>query len=129
METGTSLQKVTLAFINDKSPILDIINNDLIDSGFDVLFRSETIQDGLSQLSVLTSLPEICLVDLDFYNRDIIKQLKRIKSEYPSINLIAHSDIDDNKIVKTILDIGFSGYLLVGSDIVNFKKSFRTISK
>lgn len=50
MKTGTSQQKITLAFINDKSPILDFICKDLIASGTEVLFRSESIEDGLSQL-------------------------------------------------------------------------------
>ena len=56
METGTAQKKITLAFINDKSPILDFICKDLIASGTEVLFRSESIEDGLSQLSSLTTL-------------------------------------------------------------------------
>ena len=54
METGTAQQKINLAFINDKSPFLDCIYNELIVSGFEVFFRSENIDEGLSQLSSLT---------------------------------------------------------------------------
>ncbi len=36
MQTVTAQQKFTLAFINDKSPILDLICNDLIASGIEV---------------------------------------------------------------------------------------------
>lgn len=32
METGTPQQKITLALINDKSPILDLIYKDLVAS-------------------------------------------------------------------------------------------------
>ena len=76
MKTGTSQQKITLAFINDKSPILDFICKDLIASGTEVLFRSESIEDGLSQLSSLNELPKICIIDLDFYCINILSQLQ-----------------------------------------------------
>lgn len=127
METGTSLQKITLAFINDKSPILDLICNDLTASGIEVLFRSESIEDGLIQLSDLKSIPKVCIIDLDFYDKNILEQLQKLRSKYPSIKLIAHSDIDDNKIVKAILDIGFSSFLLLGSDPVDFRKAIKKV--
>ena len=43
MKIGTAQQQITLAFINDKSPILDLISNQLTASGFKMLFRSENI--------------------------------------------------------------------------------------
>ena len=122
METGTTQEKITLAFINDKSPILDITCNDLVASGMDVLFRSENIEDGLFQLSALKELPQICIIDLDFYDRNVLSQLQELKTQYPTIKLIAHSDIDDQKVGKDLLDIGFSSYLFVGSDADDFIK-------
>ena len=122
METGTAQQKITLAFINDKSPILDGICQDLVASGTEVLFRSESIEDGLSQLFSLNELPYVCIIDLDFYDKNVLTQLQELRTKYPTIKLIAHSDIDDEKVGKAILNIGFSSYLLVGSDTMNFKK-------
>ena len=122
METGTAQQKITLAFINDKSPILNGICQDLVASGTDVLFRSESIEDGLSQLFSLNELPYVCIIDLDFYDKNVLTQLQELRTKYPTIKLIAHSDIDDEKVGKAILNIGFSSYLLVGSDTMNFKK-------
>ena len=127
METGTAQQKITLAFINDKSPILDLICNDLVDSGIEVLFRSDNIEDGLSQLSALKHLTKVCIIDLDFYDRNVLKQLQEFKTKYPAIKLIAHSDIDEEEAVKTILEIGFAGYLLIGSDADDFKKAIEVI--
>lgn len=123
METGTTQEKITLAFINDKSPILDITCNDLSASGMDVLFRSENIEDGLSQLSALKTLPIVCIIDLNFYNRNVLAQLQELKTQYPTIKLIAHSDIDDQKVGKDLFDIGFSSYLLVGSDVNDFRNA------
>ena len=122
METCTSQQKITLAFINDKSPILNGICQDLVASGTEVLFRSESIEDGLSQLFSLNELPYVCIIDLDFYDKNVLTQLQELRTKYPTIKLIAHSDIDDEKVGKAILNIGFSSYLLVGSDTMDFKK-------
>ncbi|SCY74759.1 hypothetical protein SAMN02927916_3163 [Flavobacterium anhuiense] len=127
METGTSRQKIDLAFINDKSPILDIICNDLIDSGFDVLFRTENIEDGLSKLSTLKAFPKACIIDLDFYDKSILKQLRKLRSEYPKVKLIAHSDIDNEKVGKALLDMCFSSFLLLGSNTIDFKKAIKKV--
>ena len=123
METGTTQQKTILAFINDRSPIIDTISKDLLASGFEIVFKSENIENGIAQLSELKSLPQVCIIELDFYDKNVLEQLQGFKSQYPSIKLIAHSDIDEEEIVKYVLKIGFDGYLLVGSDADDFKKT------
>ena len=128
METGIAQQKITLAFINDKSPILDLTCNDLVASGIEVLFRSENIEDGLSQLSALKDLPTVCIIDINFYDKIVLKQLQEFIKKYPAIKLIAHSDIDEEETVKTILEIGFSRYLLIGSDVNDVKKAIESVS-
>ena len=127
METGTAQQKITLVFINDKSPILDLICNDLIASGIEVLFRSENIEVALSQLSALKEIPKACIIDLDFYNRNVLAQLQELRTQYPTIKLIAHSDIDAEKAVKPLLKIGFASYLLIGSNTDDFKKAIEVV--
>ncbi|OVE57532.1 response regulator transcription factor [Chryseobacterium mucoviscidosis] len=129
METGTAQQRITLAFINDNSPILDLTCDNLVASGLEVLFRSENIEDGLSQLSALKELPKVCIIDLDFYNKNVLEQLQKLRTQYPTIKLIAHSDIDTEKTVKSILEIGFAGYLLIGSDADDFRKAIEVATK
>lgn len=127
METGNKQQEINVAFINDKSPVMDEICNSLATSGTQIFFRSENIKDGLFQLSTLKILPKVCVIDLDFYSKDILQQLQEIRRQYPSLKLIAHSDIDTEKIVKAILDIGFQGYLLIGSVVDDFKKAIEVV--
>lgn len=128
METGTAKEKITLAFINDKSPIIDVISRDLSTSGYEILFKLESIEDGLSQLAALKELTQVCIIDLDFFDKNVLKQLQEFKTKYPSIKLIAHSDIDNEKIGKTLLAIGFSSYLLIGTDTDDFKKAIERVS-
>ena len=127
METGTAQQKITLSFMNDKSPILDLICNDLVASGIEVLFRSENIEDGLSQLSALKDLPTVCIIDLNFYDKNVLKQLQELRAKYQALKLIAHSDIDEEETIKIILAIGFASYLLIGSDADDLKKAIDPI--
>ncbi|MEN2436104.1 hypothetical protein AAH994_11885, partial [Weeksellaceae bacterium A-14] len=123
MKTGTVQETISLSFINDKSPVTDNICKDLAASGMEILSRSESIENGLSQLSSLNELPKFCIVDLDFYDQNVLTQLQKLRIEYPTIKLIAHSDIDDEKVGKFLLEIGFSSCMLVGSDIDDFKKA------
>lgn len=89
-----TLSNNSIVFINDKSPIIDIICNNLVASEIDILFRSENIEDGLSQLSVLEKLPQVCIVDLDFSDSKVLIQFHELKGKYPTLKLIAHSDYD-----------------------------------
>ena len=126
METTNKPQK-TLAFINDKSPILDTVCNDLTNSGFEVLYRSEHIEDGITQLSALEQLPKVCIIDLDFYDKNVLAGLQELRTKYPSIKLIAHSDRDTEQAVKPLLEMVFAGYLLIGSDTDDFKKAIEGV--
>ncbi|AZA58835.1 response regulator [Chryseobacterium shandongense] len=128
METGTAQQKITLAFINDKSPILNLTCNDLVASEIEILFRCENIEDGISQLSALKELPTVCIIDLDFYDKNVLAQLQKLKAQYPTLQLIAHSDNDTKKAVEPLLEIGFAGYLLIGSDADNFRRAIEGLS-
>lgn len=123
MDTERKAKHISIAFINDKSPILDTLSKDILTSGFEILFKSENIEDGITQLSELKSLPQVCIIDLDFYDKNILAQLHSLTSQCPSVKLIAHSDIDEENTVKSILEIGFNGYLLIGSDADSFRKA------
>lgn len=128
MDTVNSLKEISIAFINDRNPIVDMTCNDLVASGIDVLFRSENIEDGLSQLSALKELPKVFIIDLDFCDKNVLAQLQELRTKYPTIKLIAHSDIDTEKAVKPLLKIGFDSYLLIGSDADDFKKAIDIVA-
>lgn len=72
--------QINLAFINDKRPVINIISNNLEASGTNILFRSENIENRLSQLSALTELSQVCIIDLDFSDSNVLAQLHELKS-------------------------------------------------
>lgn len=123
MDTERKNQHISIAFINDKSPVINVISKDLLTFGFEILFKSENIKDGIIQLSSLKSLPKVCIIDLDFYDKNVLAQLHDLKIQLPTLKLIAHSDIDEEETINALLKIGFSSYLLVGSDADDFKRA------
>lgn len=118
----------TTAFINTKSPLMDILCEKLTASSVEIVFRSENIGDGLSQLSTFKMLPDTCVIDLDFNDHKVLLQLEELKEKYPSLKLIAHSDIDEEKTVTALFRLGFSAYLLIGSDSDEFQKAFEAVN-
>jgi len=128
MDTGNKPHKNSIAFINDKSPLIDIICNDLTASGIEILFRSENIQDGLTQLSALTALPKAIIIDLKFNDKNVLAQLRELKSKYPSIRLIGYGDSDDtDELVQALTEIGIKSYLPIGSDADDFKRAIEKV--
>lgn len=133
---ANTIELISIAFINDKSPIIDIICNNIAVSGIDILFRSESIEGGLSQLSALEKLPQVCIVDLNFSDSNLLVQLQELRAKYPTLKLIAHSDDNSQQTVIALLEIGIDGYLLIGTDteelltaierVCNDKKHFST---
>jgi|SRR5690606_8783034 len=120
MAMVNNIKQTSIAVINDKSPVINIICNDLRKSGIYILFISENIENGLLQLSILEELPKVCIFDFDFSNSTILTQLRELKLKYPAIKFIAHSDDDSEKTVTVLLEIGFDSYLLIGSDKEDF---------
>ncbi|MDM1554248.1 response regulator transcription factor [Chryseobacterium sp. POL2] len=127
MDTGNKTPKNSIAFINDKSPLIDIACNDLIASGIEILFRSENVQDGLSQLSALSKLPKAIIIDLKFHDNNVLAQLRELKAKYPSIGLIAYGDGDTDETVQALMEIGIKSYLLIGSDTDDFKRAIEKV--
>ncbi|MBW7941050.1 MAG: DNA-binding response regulator [Candidatus Kuenenia stuttgartiensis] len=127
MDTVNSLETNNIAFINDKSPIIDAIAKDLATSGMNILFRAEGVKDALVRLSALKKLPKVCIIDLDFHDKGVLTQLGVLRTKYPNLKLIIHSDIDDVETVKALSEIGIDGYLLMGSDVDDFKKAIERV--
>jgi DNA-binding NarL/FixJ family response regulator len=46
-----------------------------------------------------------------------MQQLRELRSQHPTLKLIAHSVTDDEKIINKLSGFGFSKYVLIGNDI------------
>lgn len=64
--------------------------------------------------SMQKNLPEIVLCDLGLPGMSGIEFIKKIKSESPSLEIMAHTVFDDRENVFSALKAGASGYILKG---------------
>ena len=64
--------------------------------------------------SMRNSLPEVVLCDLGLPGMSGIEFIKKIKTEAPSLEIMAHTVFDDRENVFSALKAGASGYLLKG---------------
>jgi len=60
------------------------------------------------------SLPEVVLCDLGLPGMSGVEFIKKIKTEAPSLEIMAHTVFDDRENVFSALKAGASGYLLKG---------------
>lgn len=128
MEAGIAQTKNTIAFISDRSPVINVIVKNLSVSGYKILFHSESIGEGMAKLSGLKVLPDVCIIDLDFQDKIIMAQFRELKETQPEAKIIIHSVIDTEETVRTLLSLGTDGYLLVGSNTDDFQNAIRTVS-
>ena len=71
------------ALINDKA-LFWISSAKTLLLQVEILSRSENVDDGLLQLSALQEPPEVCIIDLDFNNENLLAQLMVFKIEVPN---------------------------------------------
>jgi DNA-binding NarL/FixJ family response regulator len=64
--------------------------------------------------SLRKSPPEVVLCDLGLPGMPGVELIKKIKAEYPSMEIMAHTVFDDRENVFSALKAGASGYLLKG---------------
>jgi DNA-binding NarL/FixJ family response regulator len=81
--------------------------------GIAVLNSFGSAEEALSALPEID--PEIMLVDIGLPGMSGIDLIRRIKSERPGIEIMAHTIFEDRNNVFSALKAGASGYLLKGS--------------
>jgi RNA polymerase sigma factor (sigma-70 family) len=78
----------------------------------------ESAEEALAALPALA--PEVMIVDLGLPGMSGIDLIRRIKSERPEIEIMAHTVFEDRDNVFSALKNGASGYLLKGSSSKEF---------
>ena len=128
MSTGSKQKSNGIAFVNDNNPIMDTISRQLAISGFNILFHTESIKNAIGKLEAMDVFPETCIVDLDFHDRHILAEIRQFTESFPQIKFIAYSETDNERIVKSLLKLGFKAYLLIGCDENDFGRAIEKVS-
>ena len=79
---------------------------------FEVAGKYSSAEEALEKLG--DSIPDIFIVDLGLPCMPGLDLIKKIKSEHPSVDVIAFTGTDDRKTILSAIRAGASGYLVKG---------------
>lgn len=119
---------IRLAVADDHQSIID---------GIKLLLRSEkeidfvgTANNGKDLIELIEHKePHIVITDIRMPNVDGIQLTKKIKEIYPHTKVIAFSMLEQDNVVKEMLDAGASGYLLKNSSLDQVLAAIKAVYK
>jgi DNA-binding NarL/FixJ family response regulator len=74
-----------------------------------------------------TTSPDVVVTDIKMPMMDGVEATKKIKEQYPAIEVIALSMFDDEELILEMLDAGAKGYLLKNSDKFEITDAVTTV--
>lgn len=101
---------MALAIIDDNIQLRNITGQQLLKSGFTILFQAGNGQEALQKISEDNSLPEVIIIEEKFEAADLLLE------KYPDLKVLICSTKDDEESVCSMLKIGVSGYVLKYAD-------------
>lgn len=105
------MKRICIVLADDHQLILDGLNS-LLKSREDILVAGEA-KNGRDALSLVKLLdPDIVLMDIDMPVMNGIEALKEIKKSSPSTKVIILSMHEESGMIKSLMALGASGYLL-----------------
>lgn len=108
---GNIMEKIKILIADDHT-VLRQGTRKLLEQESDLKVVAEA-GDGEEALKLAAELmPDVILMDIAMPKMDGITATKRIKAEYPDINVLILSAYDDDQFVFRLLQAGAAGYLL-----------------
>lgn len=121
-------RKIKIALADDHAMLrksLKIVINSMPE--FDVIIEEENGQLLLEKLQQTTSLPDICIIDINMPKLNGYETCAAIKKSFPAINVLALSMYDKEQSIISMLRSGASGYLLKDAEPTELKKALLEI--
>lgn len=118
---------ITVALIDDHTPLLNAVRKFLESFSIRVLFQAGNGQEALQKLSESDVLPDICILDLNMPVMNGFETATALSNKYPDIKVLAFSVNDDEANVVAMLQSGAKGYILKGADPDEIKKAIEVV--
>ncbi len=84
---------------------------------FNILFQAKDGADGIAKISQCEFLPDLITLDIEMPFMDGFETAKIIRTNWPSIKIIAMSSMDDKDSVNRILNVGADRFLVKGKKL------------
>jgi DNA-binding NarL/FixJ family response regulator len=95
--------------------------------GFELAGKFNSGKDLLDSLVDSQTLPDICLVDIEMPGMDGIETVKKLRTKYPLLKIIALTMHEEVHFVNRMITAGVNGYLLKNIDRDVFEKCIQRI--
>lgn len=116
---------IDIAITDDHSIVIEGIRTMLKPSkDLNVLQSFHTIADALSQLDASV---KVLLLDINLPDGNGVTACKEILKKFPSLKIIALTNLEDTVFVKQIIKNGASGYLLKNTDRNEIASAIATV--
>jgi DNA-binding NarL/FixJ family response regulator len=120
---------IQIALVDDhrlfRSGIASLINNF---NNYNVLFEANNGEELIRKISA-KSKPDIILLDIHMPVMDGTLTAMWLKNNYPEVNIIVLSMLEDAEKVLTMLKLGVKGYLLKDSEPYEFEQALQKVSE
>ena len=104
MSTETGI--ATIALVDDSLALRRLLGIYLSAQGFHVLCEADNGQQLLTALAEAPLLPDLCLLDTNMSVMDGYETARRLKADYPSVQILAYSFFDTPNSVSQMLSCG-----------------------
>ncbi len=119
---------INILITEDHTIVREGLRNVLSDED-DLLVVGEAA-DGLEALKLVKELvPHVVLMDISLPNLNGVEATRRIKQEFPNVQVIALSMHSDDRFVVEMFRSGASGYLLKDCASVELARAIRIVAK
>ncbi len=126
MNDNTNHSKIKVIVADDHQLVIDGIRS-LLSTVENIEVIGEAL-DGRELLNLLEKLhPDIILMDINMPKMDGMKATEQIREKYQEIKVLVLSTYDDVRLVREILKLGASGYILKSSSKDEMITAIRTL--
>ncbi|MFI5138338.1 MAG: response regulator [Sphingobacteriales bacterium] len=123
------MDTIQIALVDDhrlfRSGISSLINNF---AGYNVLFEAANGEELTRKISPKFK-PDIILLDINMPVMNGTDTAQWLRKEYPEINIIVLSMLDDAEKVLSMLRLGVKGYLLKDAEPFEFEQALQKVSQ
>jgi len=117
---------VKVALVDDHQLMIDGIR--LLLKDYADIDITVTAGNGKEFIEILKNQEvDIVMLDINMPEMDGVETIKILKKEFPAINTLILSTLDDTKLIKTMLKLGAMGYVLKNTTGDELKRAIDTV--
>lgn len=117
---------IKVALVDDHQLMIDGIK--LLLKDYADIEITATALNGKEFIKTLKSQEvDIVMLDINMPEMDGVETIKVLKKEFPAINTLILSTLDDTKLIKTMLKLGAMGYVLKNTTGNELKRAIDTV--